>query len=63
MTYGGVFAKSSVASCSVMALRRRIAPAVVVLVMALDELQREAVERPGTAMDGLKLVPHGDLQE
>src|SRR3954467_12880345 len=37
-------------------------PAVVVLVVALDERQREAVQRPGTTVDLLKRVPHGALQ-
>src|SRR5262252_2641739 len=32
--------------------------AVVVLVVALDELQREAVQQPGTAVDRCKLIAH-----
>src|SRR5215470_8656215 len=35
-------------------------PAVVVFVMALDELDREIGQRPGTAMNLLERVPHGN---
>src|SRR2546430_11874339 len=38
-------------------------PAVVVLVMALDELQREAAQRPGTAVDLLQLIAHDDTSK
>jgi len=33
-------------------------PAVVVLLVALDELHREVGERPGTALNRLQLIAH-----
>src|SRR5439155_18044749 len=37
--------------------------AIVVLVMALDELQREAAQRPWTAVDLLQLISHYDISK
>ena len=37
--------------------------AIVVLVMAFDELQRKAVQRPGTAVDLLQLIAHDDTSK
>ena len=37
-------------------------PAVVVLVMALDELERKAVQQPRPAIDGCELVTHECLR-
>ena len=38
-------------------------PAVVVLVVALDELERKPAQRPGTAVDLLQLIAHDDTSK
>src|SRR5207237_3771568 len=38
-------------------------PAIVVLVMTLDELQREAAQRPWTAIDLLQLIAHDNASK